>query len=100
MTGLRGQIIAGKIPVGNRLPSARDLAESLEVNVHTVLRAYQILRDEGFIDLRRGRGALVADHAKDYRELSLGVSQLVAEAKALELTPGALGALITEAWEK
>lgn len=100
VTGLRGQIIAGSMAAGDRLPAARDLADSLDVNVHTVLRAYQILRDEGFIDLRRGRGAVVAARAQDYRQLSLGVSKLVAEAKTLELTPGALSALIREAWEK
>ncbi len=100
VTGLRGQIIAGSVAAGERLPAARDLAESLDVNVHTVLRAYQILRDEGFIDLRRGRGAVVTDRARDYRQLSIGVAQLVTEAKTLELTPGALSALIREAWEK
>lgn len=100
VTGLRGQIIAGSIAAGDRLPTARDLADSLDVNVHTVLRAYQMLRDEGFIDLRRGRGAVVADRAQDFSQLSLSVSRLVDEAKALELTPGALSALIREAWEK
>jgi GntR family transcriptional regulator len=100
VTGIRGQIIGGTLAAGDRLPAARDLAASLDVNVHTVLRAYQILRDEGFVDLRRGRGAIVADRAVDYRSLASSVDRLVAEAKTLDLTPGALSALIREAWEK
>ncbi|CAN5494542.1 GntR family transcriptional regulator [soil metagenome] len=97
--GIRGQIIGGALRAGERLPAARDLADSLEVNVHTVLRSYQILRDEGFLDLRRGRGAVVADRARDYAQLAEHIDRLVAEAKKLELTPCALGALIREAYE-
>jgi GntR family transcriptional regulator len=98
VTGIRGQVIAGSLRAGERLPSARELAESLDVNLHTVLRAYQILRDEGFIDLRRGRGAVITDRARDYAELSGLIDRLVVEAKKLELTPGALSALIREAY--
>ncbi|MEQ1738227.1 MAG: GntR family transcriptional regulator [Rhodoglobus sp.] len=98
VTGIRGQIIAGELAAGERLPAARDLAQSLDINVHTVLRAYQILRDEGFVDLRRGRGAIVADRARNYAELAVLVDRLVVEAKQLDLTPNALGALIREAW--
>lgn len=97
--GIRGQIISGTLASGERLPAARELAHSLEINVHTVLRAYQILRDEGFLDLRRGRGAVVTTRARDYAQLSSDIERVVAEAKRLELTPGALGALIREAYE-
>jgi len=64
-----------------------------------VLRAYQELRDEGFIELRRGRGAVVTDRTRDYEQLSVDITQLVVEAKKLDLTPGALSALIRQAWE-
>ena len=97
--GIRGQIIGGAIRSNERLPAARDLAESLDINLHTVLRAYQILRDEGFVDLRRGRGAVVTDRASDYARLTEHVDRLVAEAKRLDVSPGALGALIREAYQ-
>jgi GntR family transcriptional regulator len=63
-----------------------------------VLRAYQLLRDEGLIDLRRGRGAVFTDHARDYAVLAESLPRLVAEAKRLNLSSSALAALIREAY--
>lgn len=99
VAGIRAQVIDGSLTQGERLPAARDLAASLDVNVHTVLRAYQVLRDEGFVDLRRGRGAVIASRARDYAQLSRDIDRVVAEAKKLELTPAALAALIRKAFE-
>ncbi|MEP6480981.1 MAG: GntR family transcriptional regulator [Rhodoglobus sp.] len=99
VTAIREQVMGGELEAGDRLPAGRELAASLDINVHTVLRAYQVLRDEGFIGLRRGRGAVVADSARDYSRLSLDIDRVVAEAKRLELSPGALNALIRKAYE-
>ena len=56
---MRREMAAGRLLRGERLPSAKEAASLLDINLHTVLRAYQTLRDEGLIDLRRGRGAVV-----------------------------------------
>ena len=87
---------AARCAPGDRLPSAREVAAALEVNVHTVLRAYQDLRDEGLVDLRRGRGAVVTDNAGLSPELLADIQALVAEARRLGVGVGTLTALLRE----
>jgi GntR family transcriptional regulator len=57
---LRRAIGDGEAGPGERLPPARDLAAVLGVNRNTVLRALRLLREEGLLEFRRGRGITVA----------------------------------------
>ena len=95
---VRAEVLRGAVAPGERLPSARDLAASLDLNMHTVLRGYQLLRDEGLIDLRRGRGAVVTDRAHDFADFAAALPTLVAAAKRLNLSPAAIAAMIREAY--
>lgn len=56
---VRRAIAAGTLKPGSKLPPSRQVAKALEVNMHTVQHAYGQLRDEGLLELRQGRGAIV-----------------------------------------
>jgi len=57
---IRRAILDGEAKPGDRLPPAKDLAAELGVNTNTVLRSLRLLRDEGLLEFRRGRGVTVA----------------------------------------
>lgn len=61
---LRNQIVMGiataQLSEGDSLPSVRQLAEEIGINMHTVNKAYAVLRQEGFIRMDRRSGAVIA----------------------------------------
>ena len=57
---IRRAIADGEAKPSERMPLAKDLATVLGVNTNTVLRALRLLRDEGLLEFRRGRGITVA----------------------------------------
>src|ERR1700740_1556048 len=61
---IRRAIADGEAKPGDRLPPAKDLAAVLDVNTNTVLRALRMLRDEGLLEFRRGRGTSTAGTPK------------------------------------
>lgn len=93
---IRADAAAGRLKPGERLPSAREVAESLGINVHTVLHAYQELRAEGLVELRRGRGAVLTEAAAPLAALHPEVLALIAKAKELGLPPETLSAYVEE----
>ena len=58
------QIILGiatsRLQEGDPLPSVRQLADTIGINMHTVNKAYSLLRQEGFVTIDRRRGAIIA----------------------------------------
>ena len=98
---VRSAIAHRGLAIGDRLPAARELADALQINVHTVLRAYQLLRDEGTLELRRGRGAVVAAGPdRDHAKLLSAITTVVDEAAALGLSPEATATLVKEAFRQ
>ena len=61
---LMNQIIMGiatsRLQEGDPLPSVRQLADTVGINMHTVNKAYSVLRQEGFVTIDRRRGAIVS----------------------------------------
>ena len=93
VTQIKEQIMSGALSPGQELPSVRELSSSLGINLHTVHRAYQKLRDEGVIQLRLGRRAKVAALRKTpagreevESRLSVRLNELITEAFHLGLS--------------
>jgi GntR family transcriptional regulator len=90
---LRTLLVAGTIPVGTALPTVRQLAVDLAVHHNTVAEAYRVLSAEGWLDLRRGRGAIVLDRTRPApppqarTSLMQRLRELTAEAQASGLPP-------------
>ncbi|MEV8266049.1 GntR family transcriptional regulator [Microbacterium sp. NPDC076911] len=93
---IRSDAAAGRLRSGDRLPPAREVATALDVNLHTVLRAYQDLRDEGLVDMRRGRGAVVTDAVAALAQLRNEIDELVAQSRHLGISPELLTSLVKE----
>jgi len=80
---IRRAIAEGECVPGDRLPSARELSQALDVNVNTVLRGLRTLRDEGVLEFRRGRGVSVAAGADGRSVLVDRLRDLMADAARL-----------------
>ncbi|MVM37716.1 GntR family transcriptional regulator [Spirosoma sp. HMF3257] len=59
------QVLLGRWPAGEKIPSVRDLAAELEVNPNTVMRTYDFLGQKGVIANKRGIGYFPTDDAAD-----------------------------------
>ena len=100
---VKEQIRRGLIRPGDELPSVRDLASALGINLHTAHRAYQVLRGEGVIVLRLGRRPRVAALREEpagreeiQRRLTGRLNELVTEAFHLGLSARDFKSLVDE----
>lgn len=103
---LCNQIIMGiatsALQEGDSLPSVRALAESVGVNMHTVNKAYSVLRDAGFLTVDRRRGAIVyIDREKldAVQELRRDLAIALAKARCKHISREEVQALIDEIYE-
>ncbi|MDH4077069.1 MAG: GntR family transcriptional regulator [Acidimicrobiia bacterium] len=93
---VRRAVAAGEVGPGDKLPSARDLAASLEVNMHTVRQAYAELQQDGLVDVRRGRGVTVLATAPGRAGAHDLARALVTEARRHGLTNAEIVELVEE----
>jgi GntR family transcriptional regulator len=91
---IKEQILKGGLKSGEELPSVRELAASLGINMHTVRRAYVLLRDQKLLVFRLGQQAKVArlrSHPASSVEVTAVIGErlqeLITEAFLLGLTP-------------
>ena len=103
---LRNQIIMGiatdRIREGDSLPSVRQLAENIGINMHTVNKAYAVLKQEGYIKLDRRRGAVIAldiDKIRSIERLREELSVLLARSVCKNISREEVHDLVDEIYD-
>jgi len=91
---IKEQIQQGLLKPGDELPSVRELARDLDINLHTARHAYQLLREQGVVLLRLGSRARIAplratpaDRAEIEKKVVPRLRELVTDAFHLGITP-------------
>lgn len=104
---IRNQIVLGvatsRLCEGDSLPSVRQLAEHIGINMHTVNKAYHVLKQEGFITLDNRRGAVVSlniDRIKALEELRTQLTLALAKASCKQISREEIHALVDEIYEE
>lgn len=103
---LRNQIVLGiatsRFREGDVLPSVRQLADSIGINMHTVNKAYTVLKQEGFVKVDRRRGAVIAiaeDKLRALEEMRKILQVVLAKASLKNISREEVHALIDEIYE-
>ena len=74
--GIRSAIAAGRLAVGDQLPTVRQLAVDLRINANTVAKVYAFLERSGVLETRRGVGTFVSARTPGPQEEALRRSEL------------------------
>ena len=101
------QIIMGiatsQLQEGENLHSVRQLADTIGINMHTVNKAYTVLRQEGFVNIDRRRGAVIAvdvNKARALQEMKETLAILLAKGSCRNISKEEVHALIDEIYEE
>ena len=104
---LCNQIIMGiatdQLKVGDTLPSVRQLADTIGINMHTVNKAYSVLRQEGFLTIDRRRGAVIsidADKIQALEEMKRELLVVLARGCCRNISRAEVHALIGEIFDE
>ncbi len=104
---LRNRIIMGiataELREGDSLPSVRSLADNIGINMHTVNKAYSVLKQEGFIQLDRRRGAIIAvdiDKLQALEDMKQNLRIILAKGCCKNITKEEVHALVEEIFEE
>lgn len=102
-TQLMNQIIMGiatsRLQEGDPLPSVRQLADTIGINMHTVNKAYSLLRQEGFVSIDRRKGAVICldvDKLRAMEELKQNLRVALARCCCNNVTREEVHSLIDE----
>lgn len=103
---VRNQIILGiatsQFQEGQQLPSVRQLADTIGINMHTVNKAYTVLKQEGYVKVDRRRGVVIAidtDRVETLRQLRAELSVILAKSSCKNISKEEIHAMIDEIYE-
>lgn len=103
---LRNQIIMGiasaQFREGDSLPSVRQLAETIGINMHTVNKAYTVLKQEGYVKVDRRHGAVIAldaERINSIKSIKRDLQILLAKSSCMNISKEEMHALIDEIYE-
>lgn len=103
---VRNQIILGiatsQFQEGQQLPSVRQLADIIGINMHTVNKAYTVLKQEGYVKVDRRRGVVIAidtDRVETIRQLRAELSVILAKSSCKNISKEEIHAMIDEIYE-
>ena len=104
---LRNQIVLGiataKFQEGDTLPSVRQLADDIGINMHTVNKAYTVLKQEGFVKVDRRKGAVIAldiDKLRTLEEMDEELMVILAKAICKGISRDEVHRMIEEIYEE
>lgn len=104
---LRNQIIIGiatsRIHEGDTLPSVRQLADNIGINMHTVNKAYTVLKQEGIVKVDRRRGAIIAidiDKLRAMEETREDLLVLLAKARLKNISREEIHDMVDEIYDE
>ncbi len=83
MEQIKHLIAAGALQSGQQLPTIRELAVELTINLHTVAHAYAELEREGFLTVQRGRGTFITNGHQEHELEDLRARKLQALVKTM-----------------
>ncbi|MCM1188274.1 MAG: GntR family transcriptional regulator [bacterium] len=95
-------IAADRIREGDSLPSVRQLADTIGINMHTVNKAYTVLKQEGYVKVDRRRGAVIAvdiDRLRTLEELKKELQVILAKSSCKNISRDEIHQLIEEIYE-
>ncbi|MCI8799980.1 GntR family transcriptional regulator [Acetatifactor muris] len=96
-------IAASRFHEGDSLPSVRQLADSIGINMHTVNKAYTVLRQEGYVKVDRRKGAVIAldiDRMRTLEELKKELQVILAKGSCKNISKEEIYELIEEIYEE
>ena len=95
-------IATSRLQEGDTLPSVRQMADTIGINMHTVNKAYTLLKQEGFVSIDRRRGAVVAidvDKIKALEEMKQNLVVALAKGCCKEVSRQEVHQLIDEIFD-